>query len=377
MNYNSNMEQKNALILIVDDNPRNIQVVGNHLKDKGIDIAIATSGKKGLEIASARKPDLVLLDIMMPEMDGYEVCENLKKNPETMNIPIIFLTAKVNKEDILQGFKLGAVDYIVKPFNSSELIARVNTHLKLKLYRDRIEEINEQLQMADIEKNEFLGIAAHDLKNPIYSISMLAKVIRDEENLKRDEVVEFSQDIITTADRMLDLIKNLLDINAIEQGKVKIIPENFNPLEIIVSIVESYKERAKAKNINLSIENGSNSFLIFADKNALIQVLDNLISNAIKFSPFGKNIYVALGEKDDNGIIEIRDEGPGIGEDDMKKLFGKFCRLSAQPTGNENSTGLGLSIVKKYIDSMNGSIWCESEPGNGASFFVALPKASQ
>lgn len=372
----SKKKKYNSMVLIIDDNPKNIQAVGNHLKAIGIDIAIATNGKKGLDIAKSRMPDLILLDIMMPDMGGYQVCEILKEDTATEKIPVIFLTAKVNKEDILQGFNLGAVDYIQKPFNAAELIARVKTHLKLKLYRDRIEEVNKKLKQADSEKNEILSIAAHDLKNPIYSISMLAKVIRDETDLERAEIEEFSHDIITTSDRMLELIKNLLDLNAIEQGKAKIIPEDFKVAELICSMSDIYRERAAEKNIRLNVVNNTEDIVLRADRSATLQVIDNLVSNAIKFSPHDRNIYINIRDAGEFGIIEVKDEGPGLTEEDKKKLFGKFERLSAQPTGNENSTGLGLSIVKKYIDSMNGKISCESSPGKGAAFIVELPKAA-
>ncbi len=371
--WRNEMTDNKKLVLIVDDNPVNIQVVGENLRECGIDISIATNGPKALSIAKNRKPDLILLDIIMPEMDGFAVCEKLKNDPETEEIPIIFLTAKNDEDNILKGFRYGAVDYITKPFRIEELKARVNTQLNMNLLRERLTNQKIVLEKLNRDKNELLGIAAHDLKNPIYSISMIAKVLRDDNSLNLEDVKEFSRDIITSADRMLELITQLLDINAIEDGKVKIAIENSDVNEVLQSVLSLYSDRAAAKKIQIHYARRvTDSFALF-DSNALKQVLDNLISNAIKFSPFEKNVFVELSDNGKYKQIAITDEGPGMTEDDKRKLFGKFVKLSARPTADENSTGLGLSIVKKYVDAMNGSIRCESEYGHGASFILDLP----
>jgi two-component system sensor histidine kinase/response regulator len=369
---NIGQRKKNALILIVDDNPANIQLLGNNLRQDGVNIAIATDGKRAIHITQTKMPDLILLDIMMPIMDGYEVCKILKKDAKTRDIPIIFLTAKVSPEDILKGFELGAVDYITKPFNSHELIARVNTHLKLKFYTDEVKEYNKRLEILNQEKNEFLGIAAHDLKNPIYSISMLAQVML-EDNLSEDERIEFLNDIKSSTTRMSKLITDLLDINAIEQGKLKMNIEEDNFGMMFSHCIKEYEERAEQKEIELVIENENESFIATSDKQIFHQILDNLVSNAIKFSPKGKQVFARFKENDEKMRIEVEDQGPGLSEDDMSKLFSKFAKMSAQPTGNETSTGLGLSIVKKYVDALNGMIWVESEEGKGAKFICELP----
>jgi signal transduction histidine kinase len=361
-----------SLVLIVDDNPENIKVVGSHLRKKNIEISIATSGEKALLITKSRLPDLILLDIMMPKMDGFEVCKKLKKDSLTNDIPIIFLTAKIETRDIVKAFNCGVVDYITKPFKASELLARVNTHLKLKHYRDQIEENNRQLENLNIEKNELLSLTAHDLKNPIYSISMLAKVIKDDKRLLREEIEEFSNDIIITTERMLEMINQLLDINRIEQGEVKITIEKININDLLQTTIGSYKDRANAKNIEISFEQQAKNPYALTDRNAAAQIFDNLVSNAIKYSYFDSNVHIKQENYKNKCRIEVRDEGPGINNDDMKKLFGKYAKLSAKPTGGEDSTGLGLSIVKKYIELIDGKVWCESQPGKGANFIVEL-----
>lgn len=375
-NTANNENFNKPLLLLVDDNPANIQVAGSFLRDEGLDIAIATNGEKAIKIAQSRKPDIILLDIMMPELDGFEVCAKLKEDESTKDIPIIFLTAKNATEDIVKAFSIGAVDFITKPFNLPELISRVNTHLKLKFFQDQIIETSNKLEQLNLEKNELLGIAAHDLKNPIYSISMLAKVIRDDNDLTREELEEFSQDIVSTAERMLDLIKKLLDINAMEQGKINIKLEQVNVLELIHANIDSYQERAIQKDIQLILVNPDNlnEAYAYADRSAIMQIIDNLLSNAIKYSPFEKKVFVNISISDETLTFSVKDQGPGLSEEDQTRLFGTFAKLSSQPTGNEYSNGLGLSIVKKYVDSMNGNVYCKTKLNEGCDFIVELPR---
>ncbi len=363
-------------VLIVDDHPVNLRMIGRNLKREGIKALFATSGKQSLTTASREIPDLILLDIMMPEMDGYEVFHYLKMNPKTSGIPIIFLTAKINIDDVLKAFQMGAVDYITKPFNLDELLARVMTQLRLKFFRDEIESKNNLLDRMNSEKNEILTIAAHDLKNPLFNISMLSKMIRDEEALTPEEIYEYSNDIVQTSDRMLGLISNLIDINALDEGKVKIFIEPIIISKPLINAVQTFEKRAAAKNIRLKHRIEIEGLVVDADRIAISQVLENLISNAIKFSPQGKEVIVSLSENGEYARIEVEDQGPGISDEDKKRLFNKFSKLSAKPTGDENSTGLGLSIVKRYVEEMYGHIGCNTELGRGTTFYVDIPLSS-
>lgn len=365
----------NKKILVIDDNPLNLKILDDHLKSSGFLPIQAKSGEIGISMALEHLPDLILLDIMMPMMDGFQVAESLRTNDVTKDIPIIFLTAKTQTDDIVKGLGKGAVDYIMKPFNPEELTARVSTHLHLKGYRDKLVQQNHSLNELNTEKNQFLAIAAHDMKNPLYSISLLAKTIRDDKHISREDLEELTSDIITTSDRMLALIADLLDINAIEQGKMKFNLEEIDMVEPISTCLDIYHERAKQKNITLNFTPDDREYKILGDRRAVHQVLDNIVSNAIKYSPFDKNIWASVTELNGNIRCEIKDEGPGLNEEDLKKMFGKFVKLSTIPTGNESSNGLGLSIVKQYVENLGGKVWCESELGKGCNFIVELPKA--
>jgi len=370
--------------LVVDDIPKNLQVVGTMLRNAGYAVMAATAGARALEVVRVQLPDLILLDLMMPDMDGLEVCRRLKADPTTQPIPVIFLTASNEMEHLVKGFEVGAVDYVTKPFNPPELLARVRTHLELKHARDTIMRYGQELRRLNEEKNEFMGIAAHDLRNPLSAIKGYSEmVLEDAQTLAEGvgpnllpctkELEATGRRIGDTAARMTEMVQNLLDSNRIERGEMQL---NLAPIELapaVVAVLETQRPRAVAKQQTLHWRNEAASVLVKVDPTWLTQILENLVSNAVKYSPSGREISVRLKSQGNAARLEVQDQGPGLGPDDQKKLFGKFARLSAKPTAGEHSTGLGLSIVKRTVEAMGGRVWCESEPGRGATFIVEFP----
>lgn len=237
-----------------------------------------------------------------------------------------------------------------------------------------LETSNQALQQLNLEKTELMAIVSHDLKNPITLVGGLTEILRDK-TLSEEHKNTVLDQLTLVGDRMLELVKNLLDLNHLESGLMKFNPRPFDMNPVLVWAVDQYKNPAEAKQLALHLEMLKHRSLVLADERAMMQVLDNLVSNAVKYSPVGKNIFIRLrAEADSQSVrVEIEDEGEGISAEDMKRLFGKFARLSARPTAGEHSTGLGLSIVKKMVESMNGRVWCESEVGRGAKFIVQLP----
>ncbi|MES2766868.1 MAG: ATP-binding protein [Bacteroidota bacterium] len=240
----------------------------------------------------------------------------------------------------------------------------------------KLEELNQQLVVLNDEKNEFLGIAAHDLKNPLSAIMGLSQIIQlDSETMEPAELKEYTGMIVDSSQRMFELIKKLLDVNAIEEGKM-VLKSELVELSMITEIAKEYNNRAaEKKHISILYDPPKFSTAVMGDENAITQVLDNLISNAVKYSPIASKVFIWLESTDESIRLTVKDEGPGLSTKDKEKLFKKFARLSAQPTGGESSTGLGLSIVKKLVEQMNGKVWCESELNNGASFIVELPRS--
>lgn len=247
-------------------------------------------------------------------------------------------------------------------------LSESNKELK-KAYR-RVLELNE-------EKNEFMGIAAHDLKNPLVAVSSFADILKDDKDLTEEQRTDFLDEIMKASSRMFFIIKNLLDVNAIEQGKLNTKMERISVRAILDEILPQYTMAAAQKNINIqtSIEEGN--LEIISDYSLTLQIVQNILSNALKFSPQNKKVYLTVRSSSDSRSVEImiKDEGPGFTEEDKKKLYSKFAHLSARPTGGEHSTGLGLSIVKKLVEMMNGRISLKSESGKGAEFIISFPKA--
>ncbi|MDM8547359.1 response regulator [Candidatus Venteria ishoeyi] len=612
-------------ILVVDDTPENLNVLTNILITKSYEIRPVPSGALALQAAFARPPDLVLLDIMMPDMDGYEVCTQLKADPRTRDIPVIFISALEEIEDKIRAFEVGGVDYLTKPFQAEEVLARVAAHLALvrtqqelhnsrlqlqavinnaavcigmldvngyyqqvngkcaeifgypqaeligmrclelnhpdyrpptekalqalrageldtfqmdkqfirkdgsliwashwlnplsnadgvcegfvcvivdlterkqaeetvrklsraveqshntivitntrgmieftnpafshitgysaeealgktpsilksgkqdsdvykalwdtlkqgntwngemcnkrkdgslyweqacitpvkdeqgkttsyiaikeditarKAAEDALKEKNEALVQLNQEKNEFLGMAAHDLKNPLASIRGIAQLIKIKagaDTTRNIPIRHYADEIETSAQKMFTLITNLLDVNAIESGKLAINFEHIECTEVLQAITEHYKLPAADKNTHLHLTMPPQPPPVLSNADTLRQVLDNLISNAVKYSPPDSQVNISLHVKPDKLQIHVQDQGPGFTQADKAKLFGKFSRLSAQPTGGEHSTGLGLFIVKKLTEALNAKVWCESEAGQGACFILELP----
>jgi len=388
--YRINQMNKKPTILIVDDNPENLSVLGSIVATNGYIPGFATNGTMALASIKEEAPDLILLDVMMPDMDGFEVCRRLKQDTALAEIPIIFLTAKTETDDVIAGLKLGAVDYVTKPFNKEELLTRVQTHLvlqtqqkQLQVQAEQLRQANEQLVQLDQEKNEFLGMAAHDLKNPLSailgSIEMIDELIKTEQFASKLDVTELSEMIKTGAEHTFSLINNLLDVNAIESGKIRFNLENVDIFPVMSQIVAEYIQKAKRKNITIHFSPAHSEYVAYVDQNLVQQVLDNLVSNAVKYSPFDKNVSIRIFTTANATIgCEIQDEGPGLSHEEQAQLFTKFSRLSPQPTNDESSTCLGLFIVNKLINAMGGQVWCESELGHGSKFVVEfLPQRSE
>lgn len=362
-----------GLILVVDDVPQNLQVLRSTLQKEGYRIAAANNGQVALRYLQKEVPDLILLDVMMPEINGFEVCREIKSQKIFQDVPVIFLTARTEVEDVISGFDAGGVDYITKPFNMAELLMRVKTHMELKQARDQLLDYTEELKALNEEKTEFLGIASHDLKNPLTAVLMLADAVAQDED-SPDYVRERGQQILHSGRRMMDIITNLLDINRIESGRLEPEPELFDVQDLLTELVMSHERQAKAKNLTLEWQPSDALLLLQTDWQLFAQILENLLSNAIKYSPEGRTITLGASEGDQITCF-IRDQGPGFSESDKAKMYRKFARLSARPTAGENSTGLGLSIVKRLSRLLGAELRCESALGEGSTFYVTLPRA--
>jgi two-component system sensor histidine kinase/response regulator len=359
--------RREAVVLVVDDSERNRRLVGSVLSTNGYEVLFAKSGAEAFEQIAARVPDLVLLDLMMPGIDGLEVCKRLKANPLASEVPIIFLTAAQDVEATVKALEQGAVDFINKPFHVPELIARVRTHVELKRTRDELHKII-------TEKNELMSAVAHDLKNPLSAVRFNALMLR--EPISPAIHAELVQGVIEASDGMLAFIQERLERNAREThgGELKI--QQVDLADVLGCIVQQNLALANAKQSVIKLIPGAGvPFVVAADYRGLCQVLDNLVSNALKFSPPGSRVTIAAEKAPADGtfvLLSVGDEGPGLTAEDQTHLFEPYRRLSAKPTAGESSTGLGLSIARRLMEQMGGAIGCDSQPGKGARFWIKI-----
>lgn len=355
-------------LLVVDDQEANLKIIGEILGRLGFDIILASDGDQALRRLENRPVDLILLDVLMPGRDGFEICQLIRANPRWTDIPIIFLSAADDKTLIVRALEVGGVDYVTKPFNQAELLSRVRTHLALKTARDRLKQLAE-------DKDELLGILAHDLKNHLGGMKMTVQLMQDRAEKQNDPRLErMAANIHMSTNQMLAFVVEFLANSAADRG----INVHLEPIwlhDVTAAAVQHYGETARRKGIALE-HSGTTSEPIAADRKALDQILDNLVSNAIKFSPSGTTVRISV--EDDTGmgggaICRVQDEGPGFSEEDKIEMFHRYRRLSARPTAGEPSTGLGLSIVKKLVNDIGGQIELQSRSGEGATFILRLP----
>ena len=397
-------------VMIIDDEEDVHQLTRFVLDDfvyeeKKLNFVSAYSAKEA-KVLIQQHPNVavVLLDVVMETIDaGLKLVEYIREEQQNRFARIILRTGQPgsapekeiilkydindykNKTELTDQKLFTVITASLRAYSNIMMIESYRQHLEEKVVERTYElqqknevlvNLNQQLTLLNQEKNEFLGIAAHDLKNPLSSIQSLANLIRISfEDFPKQKVLEFARMIEISAHKMFALIKNLLDVNVIESGRMNLLVDAYNIFTLLQAVVNDYLEPANAKNITLQFQLTEGEYKALVDESATLQVLDNLISNAVKYSPLGKNIFVRILKTSNAVRCEIQDEGPGLSERDIQKLFGKFVRVGPRPTGEEHSTGLGLFIVKKLVDAMKGKVWCESQLGEGTTFIVEFPSA--
>lgn len=361
-------------VLIVDDTPANIQLAASALRSNGYRLAFAQNGPAALEQIARSPIDLVLLDVMMPEMDGFEVCRRLKADPKTVDIPVIFLTAATDLDSITGGFELGAVDYVVKPFNTAELVSRVKTHLELKRNREALREMI-------AAKDTFFSIMSHDLKSAIFGLSGLSANLLDrfdaliagELSEKKIERMRHSITVLEeTSNGAMKLLENLLEWSRTQTGRIQVVPQRVALEAVVQDTFSLLANAAQLKEIKLRSEIASDAFAM-ADLSMLYTVLRNLLSNAIKFSHSGGTVAVTIQRKEAEYEVTVADTGVGMKPEDIARLFRIDSHFSTPGTASERGTGLGLLLVREFVEQNGGTIRVESEPSAGSRFIFTVP----
>lgn len=368
MKINSSEYNQQFTILTVDDVPKNVQILGTILKKENYQVSFATSGKQALSIIESEKPDLILLDIMMPEMDGYQVAQILKNNKETKDIPIIFLTAKTETEDIIKGFEVGCVDYVTKPFNTAELLARVRTHLELKKAREELIKLN-------ATNSKFFSIMSRDIRNALVGVKGIAQFLLEDIELdNKDNIPKMARIMHNDSSKLFDLLENIVEWSNINSDIVENKPQRCNLKDTVKNVFTSLQVQAKKKNVSLVEEIDKNHF-VFIDLHMLKTILFNIIYNGVKYSkPDGGEVKVVSEDKNNFIKISVSDKGVGIPEERIENLFNIDSPFQKTiGTANEVGTGLGLIICKALIEKNGSEIRADSRIHRGTTFTFTLP----
>lgn len=361
-------------ILIVDDVMSNVLLLKVLLTNEKFAIATASNGRQALEQVEKENPDLVLLDVMMPDMSGFEVAQHLKSNPNTADIPIIFLTALNSTADIVKGFQVGANDFISKPFNKEELIIRVTHQISLVAAKRLILSKTEELQRTIAGRDKLYSVIAHDLRSPMVSIKMVLNMLIL--NLPSEKIGAEMYELLTMANQttedVFSLLDNLLKWTKSQIGKLNVVYQDVDLVEVTDGVIEIFSMVASLKKIKIR-EMKPEKMMVNADIDMLKTVVRNLLSNAIKFSKENSEVLVKMEEVDGMAVVSVQDHGCGISEEGQKKLLHTDTHFSTFGTNNEEGSGLGLLLCKDFVVKNGGKLWFTSKEGEGSIFSFSIP----
>ena len=358
-------------ILIVDDTVENLQLLASMLDAHGYEVRPVTSGRRALQAAKSYPPELVLLDVNMPEMDGYEVCRQFKAAPELSDVPVIFLTAMSETHDKMKAFEAGGADYITKPFQVDEVLARVRVHVGLRQSQAELKQSYERLQVLERMRDDLVKMVVHDMRSPLMALIGLLQLVRDQLAGSSDTQLKADvADAVHAAARINGMANDVLDVSRLEEGKL---PLDRRPHDL-VAICREAVGRLQGLDAERNIEVKQSAALeVVCDRDIIGRVLDNLVSNAIKHTPASGRIYITLQREQTSARISVHDEGPGVPAEARSKIFEKFGALQARHERSFHSAGLGLAFCKLAVDAHAGMLGVEAGQPSGSIFWFTLP----
>lgn len=355
------MESGTATVLVIEDNAEVRKILRVMLGHAGYSVLEADNGQAGLDLLTETDVDLILLDVMMPGIDGFDVLKQLRRDFSMVQLPVIMVTALTEQEHVLKALNLGANDYITKPVDFRITLARINSHIALK-------------NLAQ-QNRDFVSITSHDLKKNLAVILDVTEVLDETLRSKLDDsdVMEMIGLIAESASTMKRITEDFLELRVVEEGKLRLFRSEININDLVTKVLARNNEQAVKKSISLMTDLAGDVPVTRADSERLEQVLDNLIGNAIKFSQAETCVRIVSVSENGRVIVKVIDEGPGFTEAELPIVFEKFAPISNRPTGGEVSTGLGLAICKQFISLHKGDIGVQNNPGVGATFWFSLP----
>jgi len=370
----SELVPRKPVVACIDDEVLNLELLKFSIKQIDCEVLPIQYSLEALSILEKQIPDIILLDVQMPVMDGFELCALIKKKRSLKHIPIIFITGMEKTENKIKGFELGGVDYVTKPFNKHELLARIKTHLTLSETKKKLLKQAEDLQKENVLKDRLFSIIGHDLRSPLSAIKMqLDFILRGIIDPKDESFIKKTvHSLNATTDEAFNLLDNLLGWAKSESGTLSIIKEDVKVLELVEQCIRLQKMALEAKNIDLIVAIPEEA-LVFADMNMIKTVLRNLLSNAIKFTPKEGRISIKAALKESTWHVSITDSGVGISVEDLPKVLNPKQHFSKEGTEQEAGTGLGLILCQDFIEKNNGELWVESTLGEGSRFTFSIP----
>ena len=366
-------------ILIVDDDPTSRSILKKILSKVGYEIILSDCGKDCLEKVVLEKPNLVILDIDLPDMTGYEVCKQIKLNPDTEFVPVLNVSSYFTRDEgMVHGLECGADNYLTKPINPQVLVAIVKSMLKIQSTERKLRIAVKEAETANDIKTQFLANISHELKTPINvivsALQMTNIIIGDIELIDtKEKLFKYSAMMKQNSYRLIRLINNLIDITKVDSGFINMMRRNLDIVKIVEDITLSVASFVESKQIELIFDTDVEEKITACDPDKIETIIFNLLSNATKFTNAGGKITVNIFDKEDYILISVKDTGIGIEEADKQKIFGRFSQVDDTSHRNNEGSGIGLSLVKSFVEMHGGEITLESTYGIGSNFLIKLP----
>jgi signal transduction histidine kinase len=359
-------------ILVVDDTAENLRLLASILEPIGYEVRPATSGRQALQAAEHAAPDLVLLDVNMPEMSGYEVCQAFKERPHLKDVPIIFLTALTDIADKMKAFSIGGVDFITKPFHLEEVKARVKTHLELHNAHLELRASYQRLQQLEQLRDDLVHMVVHDMRSPLTVLAGHLTFLREEAGRLSQEGSADLHAAMRSAQALARMANDLLDVSRLEEGKLPLELSDHDLTELAADVKKALRGFERGRVIELEAPAPVRAT---CDASLIRRVLENLVNNAIKHAPSSSVVRITLSSAADRARVAVCDQGPGVPEDARQRIFEKFGAIAARKTNGYHSAGLGLAFCKLAVEAHQGSIGVEAALPRGSQFWFELPSA--
>ena len=371
--FESQLNRSDYKILIVDDVVSNVLLLKILLTNEKFQVCTASNGNTCIEQAKKEHPDLILLDVMMPDISGFDTAVILKKDPETLDIPIIFLTALNNPSDLVHGFQVGANDFLTKPFNKEELVMRVMHQIELVAAKKTIVRQNEELKRTINNRDKMYSVIAHDLRSPMASIRMVLNLVVTvvSKDVVGDEVFGLLDKANRESEEVHDLLDNLLKWTKSQTGRLNVVMQDIDLNDIVPGVVDIFHMIADMKGIKLQYLSEHEHLVVRGDNDMLKTIIRNFLSNAVKFTDEGKSIEVYCCNEGDFARVSVRDHGVGISPERVETIF--HNGETTYGTGGEEGSGLGLQLCQDFARKMGGDVRVESTLGEGSTFSFTVP----